>query len=272
MDYSKDISCEQIEELASKIKEISLNNHTKEVWKRCIECCDATSLSVCDTPQSIEKFTKDLMTKNPTVASICVSPIYVDNVGISLENSPISITTTIGGFPLSQTFIEVKMLEVAMVMENGADELDFVINVAAVNNENYDIAKSEIETIVEEINSEAILKVIIESGSLKNFKAIRNAAYIAMEAGADFVKTSTGKNDAGATPQDVIVIALAIRDFYQATNIKKGIKISGGVKTPEQAALYYTIVKEILSEQWLNPSLFRIGASSLVDSLYKNIQ
>lgn len=272
IDYSKNRSSKEIETLTATLVSKSLENCTKEVWKRCIECCDATSLSVCDTAQQIETFTKSLMLKTPNVASICISPIHIEDVGIALGSSPISITSTVGGFPLSQTFIEVKMLEVAMALENGADELDFVINVGAIHEKQYDVAKSEIETIVQEVDSEAVLKVIIESGSLKDFTSIRNAAYVAMEAGADFVKTSTGKNDMGATPQAVVVIALAIKDFYDATGVKKGIKISGGVKTPQQASLYYTIVKEILSEQWLTPSLFRIGASSLVDALYESIE
>jgi deoxyribose-phosphate aldolase len=191
---------------------------------------------------------------------------------VGLGSSNIAITSVAGGFPASQTFIEVKMLEVAMAAESGADEVDVVINVGEMLTGDYDRMANTLEVLRGEIDDEVVLKVIIESGALRTPELIYKASLLAMMAGADFVKTSTGKTDVSATPEAAVVMCQAIRDYYEATGRKVGFKVAGGVRTAEQAALYYTIVEEILGAEWLNPSLFRIGASSLANNLISAIE
>ena len=158
-----------------------------------------------------------------------------------------------------------------MAVENGADEVDIVLNVGKMLTGAYDEAANEVEMIRSEMDEDVVLKVIIESGALKTPELIRKASLISMAAGADFIKTSTGKIDVAATPEAAVVMCQAIKDFYTATGRKVGFKAAGGVKTPEDAALYYTIVEQILGEQWLTTDLFRIGASSAANNLLSAI-
>ena len=180
------------------------------------------------------------------------------------------ITSVAGAFPASQSFIEVKALEVAMAIENGADEVDIVLNPGMVMAGHIDEAASEVELLREEAK-DVVLKVIIESGALKTPELIRRASLVSMFAGADFVKTSTGKIDVAATPEAAFVMCHAIKDYYNATGRKVGFKAAGGVRTPEDAALYYTIVEEVLGKEWLTTDLFRIGASSAANNLISAI-
>ena len=159
-----------------------------------------------------------------------------------------------------------------MAAESGADEVDVVINVGEMLTGDYDRMANTLEVLRGEIDDEVVLKVIIESGALRTPELIYKASLLAMMAGADFVKTSTGKTDVSATPEAAVVMCQAIRDYYEATGRKVGFKVAGGVRTAEQAALYYTIVEEILGAEWLNPSLFRIGASSLANNLISAIE
>ncbi|MBR2962344.1 MAG: deoxyribose-phosphate aldolase, partial [Alistipes sp.] len=207
----------------------------------------------------------------PNVASICVYPSFVETVGLAIDGTPMRITSVAGGFPSSQTFLEVKALEVAMAVENGADEVDIVLNVGKMLQGHYDEAAAEVEVIRGEMGEDVVLKVIIESGALKSPELIRKASLVSMLAGADFVKTSTGKIDVAATPEAAVVMCQAIKDYYEQTGRKVGFKAAGGVRTPEDAALYYTIVEEILGEEWLTTDLFRIGASSAANNLLSAI-
>ena len=205
------------------------------------------------------------------VASICVYPPFVETVGLNIDGTPLRITSVAGGFPSSQTFLEVKMLEVAMAIENGADEVDVVINVGEILSGAYDEAAHEIEVLRGESDG-ATLKVILETGALKSPELIYNASLLAMAAGADFIKTSTGKIDVSATPEAAVVMCKAINEYYHKTGRKVGFKAAGGVRTAEDAALYYTIVKEILGEEWLTTELFRIGASSAANNILSAIE
>ena len=205
------------------------------------------------------------------VASICVYPPFVETVGLNIDGTPLRITSVAGGFPSSQTFLEVKMLEVAMAIENGADEVDVVINVGKILTGAYDEAANEIEVLRGESDG-ATLKVILETGALKTPELIYNASLLAMAAGADFIKTSTGKIDVSATPEAAVVMCKAIKEYHEKTGRKVGFKAAGGVKTPEDAALYYTIVEEVLGEEWLTTDLFRIGASSAANNLISAIE
>ncbi len=164
------------------------------------------------------------------------------------------------------------MLETAMAVENGADEIDVVISIGEFLNGEYDLMGNEIETLRKEIGDEITLKVILESGILAEPELIHRAAVIAMLAGADFIKTSTGKASVAATPEAAVVMCEAIRLFAAQTGRKVGFKAAGGISTPEDAALYYTIVQEILGEEWLTPERFRIGASSLANNLLSAIE
>jgi deoxyribose-phosphate aldolase len=207
----------------------------------------------------------------PNVASICVYPPFVETVGLAVDGTPMRITSVSGGFPASQTFLEVKVLETAMAIENGADEIDIVINVGELLEGRLDEMASEIEVLREEA-SDVVLKVIIESGALKTPELIRKASLLSMMAGTDFVKTSTGKIDVAATPEAAVVMCEAIRDYYEKTGRKVGFKAAGGVRTAEDAALYYTIVEQTLGKEWLTPELFRIGASSVANNLISAIE
>ena len=190
---------------------------------------------------------------------------------MNIDGTPLRITSVAGGFPSSQTFLEVKMLEVAMAIENGADEVDVVINVGEILSGAYDEAANEIEVLRGESDG-ATLKVILETGALKSPELIYNASLLAMAAGADFIKTSTGKIDVSATPEAAVVMCKAINEYYLKTGRKIGFKAAGGVRTAEDAALYYTIVKEILGEEWLTTELFRIGASSAANNILSAIE
>jgi deoxyribose-phosphate aldolase len=248
-----------------------------EVYKFCLSAVDLTTLTCNDSVESVTEFAKRTVTfaekypQIPNVASICVYPAFVETVGVAVDGTPMRITSVGGGFPASQTFLEVKMLEVAMAVENGADEVDIVLNVGKMLTEEYDEAANEVEILRSEAGEETVLKVIIESGALKTPELIRKASLLSMFAGADFVKTSTGKIDVAATPEAAVVMCHAIKDFYEKTGRKVGFKAAGGVRTAEDAALYYTIVKEILGEEWVTTDLFRIGASSAANNIISSI-
>ena len=275
--YAPAMSEEQVAEVVAQAKAAAAKNENVEVYKFCLSAIDLTTLTCNDSVESVTEFAKKTVTFGeaypdvPNVASICVYPSFVETVGLAIDGTPMRITSVGGGFPASQTFLEVKMLEVAMAVENGADEVDIVLNVGKMLTGAYDEAANEVEMIRSEMDADVILKVIIESGALKTPELIRKASLISMAAGADFIKTSTGKIDIAATPEAAVVMCQAIKDFYDKTGTKVGFKAAGGVKTPQDAALYYTIVEQILGEEWLTTELFRIGASSAANNLLSAI-
>ena len=275
--YAPAMSAEQVAEVVAQAKAAAAKNENVEVYKFCLSAIDLTPLTCNDSVESVTEFAKKTVTFSeaypdvPNVASICVYPSFVETVGLAVDGTPMRITSVGGGFPASQTFLEVKMLEVAMAVENGADEVDIVLNVGKMLTGEYDEAANEVEMIRSEMDADVVLKVIIESGALKTPELIRKASLISMAAGADFIKTSTGKIDVAATPEAAVVMCQAIKDFYEKTGTMVGFKAAGGVKTPQDAALYYTIVEQILGEQWLTTELFRIGASSAANNLLSAI-
>ena len=269
MDYSKELEQyapahteAQVAKEVAKIKVAANRNENNEVYKFCYSAIDLTTLSCNDSVESVSTFARKAVEfyekypHIPNVASICIYPSFVE---------------TVGGFPASQTFIEVKALEVAMAVENGADEIDVVMNVGKVLTGAYDEAASEVELLRNEVR-DVVFKVIIESGALKSPELIRKASLLSMLAGADFVKTSTGKTDVAATPEAAFVMCHAIKDYYNATGRKVGFKAAGGVRTPSDAALYYTIVEEVLGKEWITTDLFRIGASSAANNIISAIE
>ena len=270
-------TAEDVASTVATVRDAAAANQNAEVYKFCLSAIDLTTLSCCDSEESVEAMARraaEFEMDYPhlqNVASICVYPPFVETVGLNIDGTPLRITSVAGGFPSSQTFLEVKMLEVAMAIENGADEVDVVVNVGKILTGAYDEAANEIEVLREESDG-ATLKVILETGALKSPEMIYNASLLAMAAGADFIKTSTGKIDVSATPEAAVVMCKAIKEYHDKTGRKVGFKAAGGVRTAEDAALYYTIVKEILGEEWLTTELFRIGASSAANNILSAIE
>ena len=270
-------TAEDVASTVATIRDAAAANQNAEVYKFCLSAIDLTTLSCCDSEESVEAMARraaEFEMDYPhlqNVASICVYPPFVETVGLNIDGTPLRITSVAGGFPSSQTFLEVKMLEVAMAIENGADEVDVVVNVGKILTGAYDEAANEIEVLREESDG-ATLKVILETGALKSPEMIYNASFLAMAAGADFIKTSTGKIDVSATPEAAVVMCKAIKEYHEKTGRKVGFKAAGGVRTADDAALYYTIVKEILGEEWLTTDLFRIGASSAANNILSAIE
>ena len=243
-------------------------NRNEEVYKFCFSALDLTTLSGSDSVRSVAEFVKkavDVPAKYPgmpNVATICVYPSFVDIVGLGVAGTNIGVTSVAGGFPAAQTFLEVKMLEVAMAIENGADEIDVVMNAGEMAEGEFDRLANDLALLCKEAGQEVTFKVIIESGMLEKAEDVYRASLLAIFSGADFVKTSTGKSQYGATPRSAMVICNAIKDYYLQTGINVGIKLAGGIRTVDDAVLYYTIVENMLGKEWLTPSLFRIGASA----------
>lgn len=271
-DNALKLSEEAITEKVNKIiTEKSAENNTTEVLRKIYSCIDLTTLNTTDTKEDIWNFTDKVNSfegSNPeidNVAAICVFPNLVKTVRESLT-ADVKIASVCGGFPSSQTFLEVKIAETALAVMDGANEIDVVLNLGLFLN-------GEIEELCEELDEikeachEAQLKVILETGALKTGESINNASVLALYSGADFLKTSTGKVYPGATLEAAYVMCLAIKNYYKKNGERKGIKISGGVSTVEDAVNYYTIVKETLGEEWCNSELFRIGTSRLADIL-----
>ena len=276
-EYDAAPTVEQVAQEVENLKAAAAANNTAEVYKFCFSAIDLTTLSPCDSEESVAAFARRAAEfaldypEIPNVASICVYPPFVETVGLEIDATPLRITSVAGGFPSSQTFLEVKMLEVAMAVENGADEVDIVLNVGKMLSGSLDEAANEVEVLREESDG-ATLKVILETGALRTPELIRQASLLAMQAGADFIKTSTGKIDVAATPEAAVVMCKAIKEYHDKTGRKVGFKAAGGVRTAEDAALYYTIVKEILGEEWLTTELFRIGASSAANNILSAIE
>lgn len=263
------------EEVTNKVNAL-LNEKCKEnnnsnVYKLLYSCIDLTSLNSTDSNESIWKFTEKVNKfdgSNPeldNVAAICVYPNFARTVKEALT-ADVKIACVSGGFPSSQTFSEIKIAETSLAVADGADEIDVVINVGKFLEGEYQELCEELSEIKEACRH-AKLKVILETGALISAKNIHNAAILSLYSGADFIKTSTGKGYPGATPEAAYVMSQALLSYHAATGRKVGLKLSGGVATPEDAVTYYTIVKEILGEEWCNNSLFRLGASRLADSL-----
>ena len=251
-------------------------NDNSEVKKQLFHCIDLTTLKCTDSEESVMKFTEkvnEFVDKYPdldNVAAICVYPNMAEIVSDTLEADNVKIACVSGGFPSSQTFMEVKVAETAMAIHTGAEEIDIVMPVGKFLCEDYEGMCDEIGEL-KDICGEKTLKVILETGALRSASNIKKAALLAMYSGADFIKTSTGKEAISATPEAALVMCEAIKEYYQETGRKVGFKAAGGIDTVKKALAYYTIVKEILGEEWLNNGLFRIGASRLANQLLSEI-
>ena len=235
--------------------------------KELLAYCDHTLLRVDCTEAEIRKLCDQAIKYG--CASVCIPPCHVPGAKRYVGDK-MKICTVIG-FPNGYMSTAAKAFEAADAVANGADEIDIVINVGKMLEGHYDEVANEVEVLRGEAGEDVVLKVILETGALKTPELIRRAALLAMFAGADFVKTSTGKIDVAATPEAAVVMCRAIRDYYDKTGRMVGFKPAGGVRSAADAVLYYTVVREILGERWLTPQFFRIGASSVANALLSAI-
>lgn len=269
------------EEIKAEVEQIVAENFEANnnvgVLKFSLGCIDLTTLNPTDNEERVRNFTQrvnDFEEKYPeldNVASICVYPNFAEVVNMNLDVSEVHTTVVAAGFPSSQTFSEIKVAECALAVASGADEVDIVIGVGQFLQGAYE---EMCDTIAEckAACKDAIFKVILETGALKTASNIMKASILAIYSGADFIKTSTGKLDPAATPEAVLVMCKATKAYYEQTGNKIGIKVAGGVRTPEDAVKYYCIVKSVLGEDWLTKDLYRIGASSAANNLLSAIQ
>jgi deoxyribose-phosphate aldolase len=248
----------------------------KRLLMNILNMIDLTSLNTTDNRSQILHFTGRVNSFSgrysniPNVAAICVYPNFVSVVKEKLTAKNIKIAAVAGAFPSSQTFRSIKVTECKLSVEAGADEVDIVIPVGAFLGNDFAAVADEIREIKAAIGDKQ-LKVIVESGLLGGHKQIFKASMIAMDAGADFIKTSTGKTPVSATPEAAFIMCKAISDFYSETGIRVGFKASGGIINPADAISYYYIVSHCLGEEWLNNSLFRIGTSKLANNILSEI-
>ena len=263
----------QVSELLSK--HVS-ENSTPEVYKFLLNCIDLTTLSSTDSEASVTAFTQRVngceeeAPELQNVAAICVYANFAQVVRSVLEVSEVNVAVCSANFPSSQARLEVKTTETALAVSDGADEVDIVFPLGLFADGCYEEIADEISEIKQSAG-EARLKVILETGSLRTAENIKKAAVLSMYSGADFIKTSTGKIYDGATVEAAYVMCQCIKDYYDKHGVMIGFKASGGISTTADAVRYYTIVKEVLGEQWLTNEYFRIGASRLANALYKDI-
>lgn len=267
-------------EVAEAVKKIidehfAENNNT-DVYKFLFNSIDLTTLKATDSPESVARFTENVNNfeeeygELPNVAAICVYPNFAGVVRAVLEVSEVNIACVSGGFPSSQTFEEVKIAETSLAVAAGADEIDIVLNLGYFLDGDYESVCDEI-TEQKEACRNGRLKVILETGALKTAANIKKASVLSLYSGADFLKTSTGKEYPGASLEAAYVMAQCIKEYYEKTGTRVGFKAAGGVSTVEDAVKYYTIIKEVLGEEWLTNQYFRIGASRLANTLLSAI-
>lgn len=260
-----------------KILEKQGENNTREVHKFLLGSIDLTTLSSEDSERSVAAFTRRVndfeneYPQYPHVAAICVYSNFAEVVDTNLDVEGVDVCVVAAGFPSSQTYQAVKVADVALAREAGADEIDIVLNIGMFLDENYEDLCDEIIEL-KHTAKDCKLKVILETGCLKTAERIRNASLLAMYCDADFIKTSTGKIYPGASLEAAYVMCQCIKEYYKTTGRKVGFKAAGGVRTTEEAVAYYTIVKEVLGEEWLNVNLFRIGASSLANNILTTLE
>lgn len=261
--------------VAAEVKKIVDNAHkyaSPEVYQFLFSSIDLTTLSTEDSVKSVAAFTQrvnDFDNDFPqfkNVAAICVYSNFAEVVKTHLDVPGVDIAVVAGCFPSSQTFQAVKVADVALAREAGADEVDIVFNLGLYLDENYEDLCDEIIELKHTCKG-GKLKVILETGALKTAENIKRASLLSMYSDADFIKTSTGKIYPGASLDAAYVMCQCIKEYYEKTGRKVGFKASGGVRTSEEALHYYAVVKEVLGDEWLNHDLFRIGASSLANNL-----
>ncbi|MCD7901190.1 MAG: deoxyribose-phosphate aldolase [Bacteroides sp.] len=276
--YNTELNDTTIEvKVAELIEKKVSENNTPEVKKFLFSCIDLTTLNNTDSDESVMKFTErvnEFENEFPdleNVAAICVYPNFTPIVRDTLVADNVKIASVSAGFPSAQTFVEVKIAETAMAVMEGADEIDIVLSIGKFLSEDYEGMCEEIQEI-KDVCKDNHLKVILETGALKTSSSIKKASLLSIYSGADFIKTSTGKQQPAATPEAAYVMCETIKEYYQLTGNKIGFKPAGGINTVNDALIYYTIVKEILGKEWLTNKLFRIGTSRLANVLLSDIR
>lgn len=277
----KESISKRLDAIAANIDNVT----SPEVLKNCMALMDLTTLHTEDSPESVKKLVGKVNSfmndypEYPLPASICVFPNLASVVRENLATSDVHVTAVAGCFPTSQSFIEVKVNECEMAVDAGADEIDIVLALNAFMSGDEETARKEIRTIraaVDEAAAKAgrkvTLKVILETGLLVTPENIANASFLAMEEGADFIKTSTGKVSVNATPMAAYIMCESIKAFHEKTGRKVGFKAAGGISTSKDAVCYHSIVKTILGNDWINKELFRFGVSRLANSLMSSIE
>ena len=258
------------------IEEKVHENDTPEVKKFLLGSVEFTTLKCTDSEESVLRFTErmnqfeDTYPDLPHVAALCVYPCYADIVSHSLEVEGVEVVCVCGNFPSSQALIEVKTVETALAIKDGATEIDIVMSVGRFLNGDYETLCDEIAQL-KDVCGDKKLKVILETSLLGSVSNIKKASLLAIYSGADFIKTSTGKEGSVATPEAAYVMCQAIKEYYDETGIQIGFKPAGGLNTVHDALVYYTIAKEVLGEKWLSNQWFRLGTSRLTNLLLSDI-
>lgn len=259
--------------IAEKVHE----NDTPEVKKFLFGSIELTTLKTTDSDVSVMAFTEkvnqfdQLFPDIPHVATICVYPCFAEVVKDTLEVEGVKIACVSGSFPSSQALIEVKVAETALAIKDGADEIDIVMPVGKFLQGDYEGVCDEIQELKATCGNHD-MKVILETGDIVTASNIKKASILSMYAGADYIKTSTGKEKISATPEAAYVMCQAIKEYYDKTGIQVGFKPAGGINTVMDAITYYTIVKEVLGEKWLTNKWLRLGTSRLANLLLSEIE
>lgn len=267
---------EVIEKVSRIIEEKLEENNTQEVKKFLLGSIELTTLKATDSEESVLQLTErvnefdNLYPNLPHVAAICVYPCFANIVSQSLEVEGVEVTCVSGSFPSSQAQIEVKTIETALALKDGATEIDIVMSIGRFLSGDYETLCDEISEL-KAVCGEQKMKVILETGLLGSAENIKKAAILAMYSGADYIKTSTGKENPAATPEAAYVMCRAIKEYFEKTGIQIGFKPAGGINTVQDALVYYTIVKEVLGEKWLTNQWFRLGTSRLANLLLSDI-
>lgn len=267
-----------VEERAASLAKRSLKKESK-VWglKLAISMIDLTTLEGKDTAGKVHALCQKAMRPDPSdpdvphVAAVCVYPTMVGFVKKALQGSDVHVAAVATGFPSGQTFTNIKVQETRDTVAAGADEIDMVIDRGAFLSGNFQKVFDEIAEIKEACGP-AHLKVILETGELANYDQVRRASLIAMFAGADFIKTSTGKAPTNATLPVTLVMLEAIRDFHHATGKRIGMKPAGGISNAKLALAYLVLLYETMGGEWMNPDLFRLGASTLLNDILMQLR
>ncbi len=275
--YNTDIDDQEVKEAVKKlIAEKVPENDTLEVKKFLMGSVELTSLHTTDSEESILALTEkvnhfdETYPDLPHVATICVYPCFAGIVSQSLEVDGVEIACVSGSFPSSQTFQEVKVAETSLAIHDGATEIDIVLPVGKFLSGDYEGVSDDINEL-KQVCGERAMKVILETGDLVTASNIKKASILSMYAGADYIKTSTGKEKISATPEAAYVMCQAIKEYYDKTGIQIGFKPAGGLNTVMDALIYYTIVKEVLGEKWLTNKWFRLGTSRLANQLLSEV-
>lgn len=265
-----------MEELKNIIMKAA-ENDTPDVKRFLFGSIEFTTLKCTDSEQSVMAFVERVNKWDnecpdlPHPATICVYPCFAGIVSECLDVEGVEIACVSGAFPSSQTFLEVKIAETALAIKDGATEIDMVMPVGRFLSGDKEGVMDEIREMKAVCGDDVALKVILETGCLKTAENIRKASFLAMNAGADYIKTSTGKEAVSATPEAAYVMCQCIKEYYKETGRKVGFKPAGGINSSMDAIIYYTIVKEVLGEEWLTNKLFRLGTSRLADILISEI-